>query len=193
MRFNRKSVLSGLFVLMFVFLAGCGGKAGGTTEPTPPNPPAAQKTITFTASGTPSNNSVYLKEVIKNNDEITLAVNVKGGTNVYGTAIEITFDGNKIGYVSTLEGNYINQGNSGTTTFSAGLEQGSSGVLLIGIDKKGIATGVSGDGTLCQIILRALADQTGTSVSFNTANSSLKSPSGNIAGTSFSGGSISYK
>jgi len=147
--------------------------------------------ISFIPSGNPINNSVYLSQVSTNNNEITLAVKVKGGINVYGAAIEINFDGSKINYVSAEEGSYLSQGVAGTTAFVAGLAQGNSGVLLIGVNKQGIVPGVNGDGTLAQIVLKALNTQTNTAIVFNAVNNTLKSPTGNISGTAFLGGSLS--
>lgn len=200
MTFNKKSILPGMFVLMLAFSAGClGGKGGGTTEPTPNTQPsgdtntnAVEKTISFAVSGIPANNMVYLEEVSKNKDEITLAVKVKGGADVYGAALEITFDGSKIGYINAAEGNYLSQGFA-ATSFSKALEQGSTGILLIGIHRQGIITGVTGDGALCNIVFKALTEQSATAIGFNAVNNNLKSPDGTIAGTSFIGGNLSYK
>lgn len=193
MKIDIKGVFPGIFVLMLAFLVGCDPSGGdGKTDPTSPS--TTSKTISFTSSGSPSGNSVYLEQVSTNNDEITLALKVKGGTDVCNAIIEINFDGSKINYVSAAEGSYLSQGTAGTTTFSAGLEQGSNGVLLIGVNKKGIVSGVTGDGILAQIVLKALNTQLNTAVNFNAANSALQSSSGaNIPGTGFSGGNLSYQ
>lgn len=181
---SKKIILLGIILLVNIFFVSCGG--GGSSG-------TVTSTISFTPSGSPLNNSVYLEQVSANNDEITLAVKVKGGTDVCNAIIEINFDGSNISYISAAEGNYLNQGAAGTTTFSAGLEQGTIGVLLIGVDKKGIVSGVTGDGILAQIVLKALNTQTNTAINFNVTNNTLKSSSGaNISGTNFLGGSLSY-
>lgn len=190
---NKKVISSWKFVLALIFFTGCGKSSNSSTSST--------KTITFTPSGAPSDNSVYLEEVITNNDEITLMVKVKGGANIYGTAMELNFDPGKIGYVlgSGSEGIYFNQGVPGTTTFSSEPERDTNnvvldnGVLLIGINRQGVDSEVSGDGILCQIVLKALVEQTDTPVSFNTSNSSLYDSAKVSKGNSWIGGSLSYK
>jgi hypothetical protein len=181
-----------MFVLMLAFLIGCGGKGGDTTDPT-----QAQRTILFTVSGSPLNNTVYLEEVSKNNDEITLAVKVKGGADVYGTRIEIMVDPNMIRYVSATKGSYFDQGGF-PTTFVDGPERDkngdplNNGVYLIGYNRKENDPGVNGDGILCQIVFKALTAQTNTSISFNAVKSSLYNGSEISVGNNWIGGSFDF-
>lgn len=178
--------------LMFCFMAltGCGGKKSDPANPAASTP---AQVISFTASGSPSANSVYLEKVSTNNDEITLAVKAMGGTDVYGAALWLTYDSSKIKYVSaSSSGSYL-----GTDlTFSPALLNGLEGALIIGIDKKGIVAGMGGDGTLLTIILKATAAQTNTAIEFDTTNSLLynssDSTNNKISGTTWLGGSLSY-
>ncbi|MDD5773589.1 MAG: PKD domain-containing protein [bacterium] len=170
-----------------------GVTAESTVQVTVTTPVNQISTISFTPSGIPSDNTVYLEQVAINNDEITLAVRVKGGTNVYGAAMEITYDSSKINYISISQGNYL--GAKADTAFYASLINGQKGILLIGIDKKGNVPGTNGDGTLVTIVFRAVATQTNTAIGFNIQHSVLKSPNAgnaNIPGTLWIGGSLSY-
>ncbi|MFH1288059.1 MAG: cohesin domain-containing protein [bacterium] len=187
---NRKFILLGISAFLLVSLIGCFG-GGGTTEPTPP---PTVKTISFTPSGSPIANSVYLEKVSTNNDEITLAVKIQGGTNVYAAALEINFDSSKIQYISALEGTYLNQGGT-ITSYSVKLEEGSTGVLLIGVSRQAGAAGVNGNGTIATVVLKALTVQTNTSIGFNITSSELKLPAGGgkISGVNWFGGSLSYQ
>lgn len=186
---DKKSILSVMFVLVFVFLFGCSGNKD-TTEPTTPS-------ISFTPSGTPSDNTVFLEQVSTNNNEITLAVKVKGGSDVYAHATEINFDGNKVQYLSGSAGGYLTQDGKTTSGFNDNKSYiGTSGVLTLGDSRQGNVLGVAGDGILCQIILKALTIQTDTVISFNSTNSFLKSSDStnqNISGTIWLGGSLSYQ
>lgn len=182
---GEKYILFRVIIIIIILFIGCGKKSSNSTTST--------KTVSFTSSNAPSDNSVYLEEVSKNNDEVTLAAQIKGGSDVFGTAIEIKFDGSKVSFVSAEEGIYFNQGTVGTSTFSANLEQGDSSILLIGINRKVDVRGVPGDGILCRIVFKALAEQTDTPISFNTVNSSLYDSGKVSRGNSWIGGSLSYK
>jgi hypothetical protein len=168
---------------------GC-GKKSGVSGPDP------NLVISFTSSGSPSDNSVYLEEVSKKYNEITLALKVKGGNNVFGAAMEITYDGSLLGYVSASEGTYLNK-NGIETMFASSLNNGHEGILLIGCNRKGNAQGENGDGLLATIVLKAKANQTNTLIGFNAVNCALELPGGSspkyIAGTKWLGGSLSYK
>lgn len=187
-----KNIKAIRLVIFFLFLVlngylGC----GGSNNTGPVSPPAnSTQVISFASSGTPSTNSVYLEKVSINNDEITLAVKVKGGSDVYGAALWLTYDGSKIKYVSASStGSYLGS----DLTFSKALLNGQEGTLLLGIDKKGNASGSNGDGILLAVVFKALTTQLNTNISFNDTNSMLKSPAGNITGTNWFGGNLSYE
>lgn len=176
-----KFIVLSLSVMFINILNGCGNNI---TDPVNPSP-----VISFASSGNPSTNSVYLEKVSSNNDEITLAVQIKGGLDVYGAALWLTYDGSKIKYVSaSASGSYLGS----DLTFSPALLNGQEGILLLGIDKKGNAVGTDGDGKLMTLIFKALTVQSNTDISCNATNSMLKSPAGNITGTNWLGGSLRY-
>ncbi len=177
---NKIKIVSGILLFLFISLIGCSKSDEGNDNTSTTNPTLAP-TICFTPQVDPTTNSVYLEKVWSNNDEITIAVNVKGGTDVYGAALWLTYDGNKIKYLSTSPSeSYL--GNN--PTFSSALLNGQEGILLLGIDKRGNVLGSNGDG--------ALTVQSNTDMSFSATNSMLKSPVGNITGTNWLGGSLSY-
>ncbi|MFH1288580.1 MAG: PKD domain-containing protein [bacterium] len=147
------------------------------------------KTIFFNTSGAPVNNSVYLEKLSTNGDEITLDIKVKGGTNVYGAALEMTYDSAKISYIFSSKGDYL----GADIDYFSNLYNNQQGLLLIGIGKTGDVPGVNGDGSLCTVVFKALAAQTGTPIQLNSTNSCLKSPTSDIPGTSWFGGSLSYQ
>ncbi|MDD5774145.1 MAG: cohesin domain-containing protein [bacterium] len=181
------NIISSVVMFLFMALTGC-----GANKSDPVNPTSAQ-VISFTASGSPSTNSVYLEKVSTNNDEITLAIKVKEGTDVYGAAPTITYDGSKINFVSaSASGSYL--GND--LAFFAVKLNDQEGTLIIGIDKKGTSAGTGGDGTLLTIVLKATSTQSNTAIEFNTTNSLLynSQPKSNntISNTTWLGGSLSY-
>ncbi|MDD5771991.1 MAG: cohesin domain-containing protein [bacterium] len=185
-----KFLISIISISVLFILNSCGKSGGGSSMPLT----GTGDTISFTPSGTPSDNTVYLEQVSINNDEINLAVKVKNGTDVYGAAIEITYDSSKINYISLRKGDYL--GTEGDIVFSAMLDRGKEGTLLVGSDKKGDVPGANGDGTLVTIVFRALTTQANTAIGFNVQNSALKSSNAhnpNIAGTSWIGGSLNYQ
>ena len=197
----RKYFLCMAIVSAMISSISCGKGGGGgssvsgpsvTTEPTV-DPSVV---ISFVPSGSPSDNTVYLEEVSKSNKEITLALKIKGGNNVFGVAAEITYDSNLIEYVSISEGTYLKQ-NGSETLFGRSLFNGQEGTLLIGCNRKGTVQGANGDGLLAAIVLKVKAKQTNTLVGFTTANCALELPAGSspkyIAGTIWLGGNLSYK
>lgn len=151
-------------------------------------------TISFTVSGSPVNNSVYLEKVSTNNDEITLAIKVKGGSNVWAASMILNI-GSNIKYVSETDGGYL------PVPVYVTEDADNSGILVIGTSKQRADTaGVNGDGTLVTIKLRALATQLNTAVGFNTTESFLLiytasegDPNRFIQGTTWLGGSLSYQ
>jgi hypothetical protein len=157
--------------------------------------------ISFTTSGSISDNTVFLEEVSKNNNQITLALKVKGGSNVFGAAVEITYDSSLISYFSAAEGTYLKQ-DGNDTIFASSLNIDTSGnkqegILLIGCNRRGNAPGANGDGVLATMIFRAKAKQMDTIIGFNAVNCALELPAGSspkyIAGTSWVGGKLSYQ
>ncbi|MFH1288065.1 MAG: PKD domain-containing protein [bacterium] len=148
--------------------------------------------IAFTAVGTPVANSVYIEQVSTNDDEITLAVKIKGGSNVWAASVVLNLDAN-IKYISKTDGDYL-----GTSPVQLSDD---NGVLIIGCSLQlPVTTGVDGDGTLVTIKLKALATQSNTTIGFNTTESSLliytagqDDPSRFIQGTTWLGGNLSYQ
>lgn len=161
------------------------------TDTTKTNTDTTKTTLIFTPTSAPTDNSVFLDPVSISKDEITLAIKIKGGMSVYGAAIEIVYDSTKLSYISAAEGDFIKKDGS-STSFYASLYRGQNGVVLIGIDRKGDVVGTYGDGTIGTMILKVLGIQTSTTIDFNTNNSVLKSPTGNIIGTRWIGGNLGY-
>lgn len=190
---HKKDIFSGIFVLIFACLIGC-SPSKTTTEPITPPVADGQITLSFTPAGSPVSNSVYLEEILINNDEITLAIKVKEGTDVYGAALWLTYDSSKINYVSASStGSYL--GNN--LSFSAALKDvQEEGTLIIGNFKQGTIAGTSGDGLLLTVVLKAISAQTNTAIDFNATNSLLYNsqaePNNKISGTTWLGGSLSY-
>ncbi len=190
----KKNIGFYFYALSILFLSVLSSCGKNKEENISTGPAGSDRVIYYSMSGIPENNSVFLKKLSSSKNEIVLAVNVKGGSNVYGMALEINYDSNKISYVSSSKGDYL--GNEGDIDFYPVLYQGREGILLIGASKRGIVvSGKAGDGTLATIILKALTTQTETPIGFNTTNSSLTSasPTGTISGTNFIGGKLSYE
>lgn len=190
MRINRNKGIFLNMAVVFILLCLVGCKPfGGGDDNNSPAEPSKVKAISFTASGNPGNNSVYLEKVSTNGDEITLDIKVKGGTDVYDAALEINYDSSKISYVSSLKGDYL----GANIYYLANLYNSQQGILLIGTGKKGNVLGANGDGSLCTVVFKALVVQTGNPIQFNNTNSCLNSPSSNISGTIWLGGTLSYQ
>lgn len=194
MRMKRYFVIFAGVLILMVF-NGC-GKSDTTTSSQPTlDTTVTPKAISFTTDGSSIAGSVYLEKMSSSNDEITLAVNVKGGVNVYGAALEIVYDGSKVKYVSSsASGSYLGS----DLLFESRLFRGQEGILLVGISRQPeiAKTGVSGDGTLLVVVLKALATQANTDIGFNVTNSWLKSPDAtnpDISGTVWIGGDLSYQ
>lgn len=190
----KKLFLHIAIIFIIISSVSCGKKkGGGGSEIAGPDPSLV---ISFTPSGSPVANSVYLEEAGKKNNEITLALKVKGGSNVFGAAVEITYDSSLVSYDSASEGTYLNQSGA-ATMFASSLNNGKEGIILIGCDRKGKAQGVNGDGVLATIYLKATSATQNTLIGINATNSALKLPGGppskNITGTVWLGGSLSYK
>lgn len=182
-----------LGVIISATMVSCGkGCGGGSTEPS--------KVVSFASSELPSDNSVYLESKSTFNDEITLDIKIKAGCNVYAASFYLTYDGSKINYISIKEGSYFNHDGAGTL-FKAELDKGQQGVLIVGITRSGIVSGVGGDGTLATVVLKAMVEQAGTVIGFNTAGSTLDLPddydnnpmNDHISGTDWLGGSLNYQ
>ncbi|MDD5773585.1 MAG: cohesin domain-containing protein [bacterium] len=186
----RKFLLGILFAANLFIPHGCScaGKGNDTTGSNPVVP-----AISFRASGAPANNSVYIEAISSNADEITLGVKVKGGTDVYGTSLEIVYDQDKLFYDTySAEGNYL--GVSPGDCYAKLYQK--QGVLLVGIFKTGNVPGTDGDGLLLTLNFKALKAQVNTPIEFNTLHCVLKSSNknnDNISGTNWLGGSLSYE
>lgn len=191
-------------IAIIIISISCGKKNGSSvSDPTGTGEPVVDPSlvISFTPSGSPSDNSIYLEEVSKDYNEITLALKIKGGNNVFGAVIEITYDSSLVSYFSAKEGTYLNQGDNETVFYpSLNIDSNDNkqeGILLIGYNRLNFAKGVNGDGLLATIIFRAKTKQTNTLIGFNTINSTLELPAGSSpkfsTGTSWIGGNLSYQ
>lgn len=191
-----KEFLLGTAIVANLFLphgCNCSGKGNGATgSTTDSTTQTVTKTISFRPSGSPVNNSVYIEMVSGDADKITLCVKVKGGVDVYGAALAVTYPRDKVSF-----GGYSADGNYLEIAAKDCLCKDSHGTLLIGISKSGEVRGADGDGLLVTLNFTALAAQSNTPIEFNTTNSvlynSIKPPDGIISGTSWFGGSLSYE
>lgn len=180
-----------LGIVISANMVSCGRGCGGT---------GPSKVVSFTSSGLPSDNSVYLESKSTSNDEITLDIKIKAGSNVYAASFYLTYDGNKINYISIVEGSYLNH-DGVSTLFKAELDKGQQGVLIVGITRCGMVSGVSGDGTLATVVLKVAVEQAGAVIGFDTASSTLDLPddydnnplNDHISGTNWIGGSVGYE
>jgi hypothetical protein len=188
-----------LTVLIFIFFTSCskGGDDNSGSNPTNPSTDTTAidptKIFSFTTSGSPVNNSVYMEQTTIDNDKIILAIKIKGGADVYGSVMEITYDSSKIKHELSAQGDYL--GGVGDILFYPFLVNGQEGRLHIAIDKKGTVSGSNGNGILAIVTLKALKVQVNTPISFDTTISNLMPSNSNtpISGTSWLGGTLSYQ
>ncbi|MDD5772764.1 MAG: cohesin domain-containing protein [bacterium] len=188
----KRKAVSVIVIFILAALSGCSGGASGVDNNNGSTNPTQARVISFIPSGSPAGNSVYLEKVSVNKDEITLAVKVQGGVDVYAADIKINFDSSKIDYVSASEGTYLN--NDGTST--AFFKNYNNGELLIGVSRTGVIPGINGDGLLAKIILKALSVHINTNIVFTSSSHLLNSNilgNANISGTAWLGGSLSYQ
>lgn len=171
-------------VILFIF-SSCGKDGNDSTG-------VSGKIISFNSSGVPVDNSVYFEKLESDNDDIYMALKVKGGADVFGCAIEINYDSTMLKYLSYSRGDYL--GTAQDSILYAMLDKGQEGILLVGSDKKGAVPGANGDGYLVIIVFKVIDLPTSTDIGFNVTNSCLKSTSASdpdISGTIWLGGTLS--
>jgi len=164
-------------------LAACGGNSPTTPRPTttttttlPPN------RVTFVADANPGSDAIALSLADSSATEFTLALTAVGVTDLYGFAVDLTFDPAVVAFDSFEAGAFLDNPGGSVTTQVA---ENPAGTLVIGQTRVGAFPGVSGDGTLLTLHFTTLV--AGTSP-FAPANASAFDSTGAALSTQFYGG-----
>jgi hypothetical protein len=149
-----------LTVVAVVFSSvGCGGGGGGGGGPTEPPPPTSL--VKFTPDGSAGANSIYLAQ--GNNTQVSrfvLDVKVSQVEDLYGVSFNLVYPNARLKWIpgGTKEGTHLSS--SGSTDLL--VEEGSPGVLVVGISLLGDVAGSSGSGTLLSLEFEAVSAGSGT-------------------------------
>lgn len=135
----------------------CGGGGGGGGG-SPSGPP--QPGITFTPSGSPGANTVYLAR----NGETTanglvLDVMASNVTNLFAVGFELHYPTSILSYTQASEGPFLS--NSGNVQTSLLVAERTKGVLTIGLTRLGNVAGRNGTGRLMTLRFSAAASGSG--------------------------------
>jgi len=91
------------------------------------------------------------------NNTFTISINTSNTTDLTGFGFDILYDATMLSYVSSSEGNFLDENGSIATSFNEGLENNNPGKIIIGDTRLNVPqTGISGSGTLCTLTFHAL-------------------------------------
>ncbi|NHZ73757.1 MAG: hypothetical protein GWP16_04735 [Nitrospirae bacterium] len=148
-----------LAVVAVVFSSiGCGGGGGGGGGPTEPPPPSSG--VRFTPAGSAGSNSVYLAQGTNTTaNRFVLDVKASQVDDLYGVSFNLVFPNGRLRWIpgGSKEGSFLSSG--GSTDFI--VEQGSPGVLVVGLSLLGEVEGSSGSGTLLSLEFEPLSAGSG--------------------------------
>lgn len=173
--FLAVAALSALFIL-----PSCGGSPSTPTPPPQPRPG-----ITYVSSANPAPaNSIVLETRASDPQQITLALRANAVTDLYGLALDISFDPAVVSFDSFAVREFL--GSEGTSMITQVIEN-PEGTLIIGQSKFGPASGSAGTGDLLVLTFAAVA---AGSSAIGIANQGAYDPEGSITATSFFGGTL---
>ena len=142
-------VLLGLFATV-----ACGGGGGGGGGGVVTNDPASNILAGFIASmPNPGPNTVTLREQSAAGDLVTVRVQVTETSNVYGAAVDLTYDASELEYVDWAAGTFLEQGGQSPNYT---VQAAQAGRVVIGVSRTGNAGGASTSGNrpLIYIVFR---------------------------------------
>lgn len=160
-------------------IAACGGNTPAT--PSPPQPPPPPQ-VRFAPMGNPGGDSIGLALSSATATEFTLTLNASAVTDLYGFAVDITFDPAVIMFESAEPGPFLR--GEGVNLNTQIVEQ-PDGTLVIGQTRVGNAPGIDGSGTLLTLNFTSVA---AGSTTLETANSGAFDSMGAALETTFFGG-----
>ena len=115
--------------------------------------------VTFTASGTPGSDAVYLQQNSQTNaSTLVLDVMAKDVTNLFAVGFDLHYPTQLLAYSKVTEGPFMSHG--GQVKTSLLLSERQKGDLVIGLSRLGNVTGRNGSGVL--MTLRFAASGAGT-------------------------------
>lgn len=167
-----------LLLLAGVAAPACGGPT--PTNPTPP-PPPPPPTVTFVAAANPGTNAIALGLSTSTAAAFTLVLSAIDVADLYGYAVDLTFDPKIVMFDSAEAGSFLDGGGAVATQVS----EGPPGTLVIGQSRVGAVPGVSGSGALLRLNFVSLA---GGVSPFTTANGGAFSSTGAPLATQMFGG-----
>jgi hypothetical protein len=177
---RRCALLEAAALSALLVLPSCGGSP---SRPGPP--PRPQPGITYVSSANPSPaNSIVLETRASDPQQITLALRANDVTDLYGLALDITFDATVVSFESFSVREFL--GDDGTSMTTQVVEN-PEGTLVIGQSKFGPLDGSEGTGDLLVLTFEAVAAGVSAIV---IANQAAFDPAGSITDTSFFGGTL---
>lgn len=175
-----------------LILTGCGGGGGGGGGGTPTGVP--QPGITFTASGTPGADAVYLRRSTQSTaSKLLLEVVANDVTDLFAVGFDLNYPGSILSYAKVTQGSFLS--NSGNVKTSLQIAERQKGTLVIGLTRLGGGSGRSGSGVLMTITFAAAGSGSGTFTYDNQAaySSDIRQTGEAIAGFQFLAGSVTVQ
>lgn len=161
--------------------AACGGSTPTNPTPRPPPPPP---TVRFVPEGNPGMDSIALGMSASTAETFTLVLRAAGVTDMYGYAVDLTYDPAIMMFDSAEPGTFLDgEGISVSTQVS----EGPPGTLVIGQTRVGAVPGVSGGGLLLSLNFVSVA--AGSTV-VATANGGAVDSTGAALATRMFGGTV---
>jgi len=177
----RKMITKVFFVLCVmaaVGLDGCSGGGGGGGGGAGGGPTASSVALS-PSSGT-----------VAKGAEFTRTVEVKNIGKTFYVAFDVTYDPKVVQYINAEENSFLNQNDTGSTSFQAALENGAEGRITIGLTQ--LSREVSGSGTLLTLHFKAVGSGT-TPLSFSDPKGFMNSANKNVTIDSWEDGAVTVQ
>jgi len=178
---GARALIAGAAAIALLALQSCGGSTPmrpTTTTSTTMAPPR----VTFLAEANSGDDFIGLGLTSSTATEFTLLLTATGVTDLYGFAVDVTFDPAVVMFDSAEAGDFLE---SVGTTVTTEVTEEPEGTLVIGQTRLGGQPGANGSGTLLTLHFKSVA--AGTSA-FTVANATAFDSTGTALTTEFFGG-----
>jgi hypothetical protein len=188
-----RSTTSAFVAFAAMALLGCGGGSGGESPvvdgggsttvladfvPDEPAPPAS---------------TVSLQKGATSGNLVTVGVDVTGVSNIYGAALDLTYDGTLAEYVGFAPGVFLENGESVVVNYQ--VESPTAGRVVVGASRTGNVPGVSTASTkrLVQLTFRVKKLGTGALTPGDGVLYDAQNPPQAVGGLTWEGGTLHGK
>ena len=163
---RTRSLATALFATLVCLTVACGGSGGGGGGGSGPNPAPPSFVAGFSADEpNPGNLTVSMAEASGGGDQVTVAVNVTGTNDVYGSELTVLFDPASVAFVSRSAGTLLESGGYSVIYEDALISPGRLLVSATRFNAVPDGADVSSSEPLVQLTFRATSAGT-SSVSF---------------------------